>query len=128
MNNWPELRADQLLSKGFKVKQISCGETHCLLLSDDGRVHGLGKSKYGQSIIPEDIQGRIKQVSSGYTHSLLLTYDGHVISVGSNLYGQFVTKNVRRSINKRIKKVAAGGVFSALLSNDNHLYIIGGIG
>lgn len=76
---------DSLLSSGFRVKQISCGDTHCLLLSDDGRVCGLGKSKYGQSVIPDSVQGSIKQVSAGYTHSLLLAKGGHVISIGSNL-------------------------------------------
>jgi hypothetical protein len=55
-HNWGELHIDTRHSSGpimiefndLKIKKISCGRCHCLLLSSDGDIYAFGYNKFGE--------------------------------------------------------------------------------
>jgi alpha-tubulin suppressor-like RCC1 family protein len=128
---------------GKKIKQVSAGGLHSLLLAEDGTVfsfgsNGLGASGQGTTsgntliatpINTTNLTGKtIAEVSAGSVHSLLLAEDGTVFSFGRNTDGQtglgtvfsnttiatpIVTTNL---VNKRVIGIAAGDSYSLLLT------------
>jgi alpha-tubulin suppressor-like RCC1 family protein len=85
------------------ITQIAAGNSHSLLLSDDGTVYSFGSNSGGRTglgtadggtlvatpIDTTNLEGRsIKQVAAGVLHSLLLADDGTAFSFGCNGMGQ----------------------------------------
>ena len=80
--------------------QISAGNSHSLVLCDDGSVHGFGANFIGQlglghntdqftpQFIPMPLDARPCQISAGSIHSLILCDDGSVYGFGYNHSGQ----------------------------------------
>ena len=84
--------------------QVSSGEGHCLILTEDGRVLGVGDNYYSQMGNMFNKQGgkihfpeveelkdlpRIKQVQAGFRYSLCLSEDGQVHGTGTVDKSQF---------------------------------------
>lgn len=83
---------------GLKIKQISAGAVHSLLLAEDGSVYSFGENTAGRlglgpggnsqipiptPIVASNFAGKnIIQVQAGEWHSLLLADDGTVFSFG----------------------------------------------
>jgi alpha-tubulin suppressor-like RCC1 family protein len=107
--DWPDNSAfvateiDASNLAGRKIKQVSAGLSHNLILADDGTVFSFGSNASGATgmgvstgstpiATPIDatyLQGKkIKQVSAGGELSLLLAEDGTVFSFGDNQAGQ----------------------------------------
>ena len=88
---------------GSKIKAISCGFLHYLILDENGIVYSFGSNLHSAlgrdtelrySITPTEINGvnlngsKIKAISSGVYHSIILDENGVVYSFGVNNYGQ----------------------------------------
>ena len=134
-----QLNAEHQISNVF---QISIGETHLLILKDDGTVYSSGYNDYGQlgignndnkdqeTLIP--YFNNIIKVAAGYDHSLILNDDGRVYSFGNNEYGQlglgnYENKNIPMLIPGVINiiDIACGLGSSLLLNNKGQVYSFG---
>ncbi|KAJ3701767.1 hypothetical protein LUZ61_005472 [Rhynchospora tenuis] len=85
--------------QGLKIKQIACGDSHCLAVSIDGQVRSWGRNQNGQlglgttedSLIPQIIQAfegiSVKMVAAGAEHTAAVTEDGELYGWGWGRYG-----------------------------------------
>lgn len=84
---------------GVKIKQIACGDSHCLAVSMDGNVVSWGRNQNGQlglgtsedSLVPQKIQAfegiSVKMVAAGAEHSAAVTEAGELYGWGWGRYG-----------------------------------------
>ncbi|KAL2936214.1 Ultraviolet-B receptor UVR8 [Bienertia sinuspersici] len=84
---------------GIKIKQIACGDSHCLAVTMDGEVASWGRNQNGQIgigttedvLVPQKIttfQGTpVKMVAAGAEHSAAVTEAGEVYGWGWGRYG-----------------------------------------
>ncbi|KAK9292355.1 hypothetical protein L1049_020321 [Liquidambar formosana] len=84
---------------GLKIKQIACGDSHCLALTVEGEVQSWGRNQNGQlglgttedSLVPQKIQAfqgvSIKMVAAGAEHTAAVTEDGELYGWGWGRYG-----------------------------------------
>ena len=86
------------------IKQVSCGRSHTLCLSDDGKVFSLGNNSFGQCGRPiiedenyfgskrvhhiEGLASNLKQIECGQDHSFFLTDTGELYACGWGADGQ----------------------------------------
>lgn len=93
------------------IESLSCGDTHSMALSRDGKVYAWGAAAFGQLGIPVDEKKlpinnegiiyapmpyqvkaidnkRIIAISCGEAHSLVLASSGHLYSFGAYGCGQ----------------------------------------
>ncbi|KAK6324952.1 hypothetical protein J4Q44_G00042940, partial [Coregonus suidteri] len=70
-----------------KIRALSCGDSHAVLLSEEGRVLCLDKDNIPRPL--ENLCNRqVTQVACGDQHSISLTQDGQVFTWGQNTSGQ----------------------------------------
>lgn len=96
----PELR-------DLRFVKVSGTYNHCLAITDDGLVYGIGSNYNGQLGIPKkelkdetkfalirSLQNyRIVSCSAGFSHSLFISDDGKLFGCGLNSYGQLFLKS-----------------------------------
>nr|XP_029529416.1 probable E3 ubiquitin-protein ligase HERC3 isoform X1 [Oncorhynchus nerka] len=70
-----------------RIRALSCGDSHAVLLSEEGRVLCLDKANI-LSPLGNLCNRQITQVACGDQHSILLTQDGQVFTWGQNTSGQ----------------------------------------
>jgi alpha-tubulin suppressor-like RCC1 family protein len=85
---------------GAKAAQVSLGQQHTVLLTDDGEVLCCGVGEYGRqgtghsvdSLVPTSVESladeEIVQIAAGQDHTLALTASGAIFSWGRNQSGQ----------------------------------------
>lgn len=85
--------------QGLKIKQIACGDSHCLAVTIDGQVRSWGRNQNGQlglgttedSLIPQVVQAfvgiSVKMVAAGAEHTAAITEDGELYGWGWGRYG-----------------------------------------
>ena len=132
---------------GTLITQISCGNSHSLILSADGRAFSFGLNNYGQlgignlnnKNLPNLIFNSTKeifiQISAGGFHSLMLSKLGVVFSVGRNHKGQLGIGNTisisiptiirNDTFNETISKISAGDSHSLILDKSSDVYAFG---
>ncbi len=140
---------NQYLNNEF-VTDISCGDSHSLVLTNCGEVYAWGWNKFGQigngcnynQLIPIKVKGfnneRVVMISCGSFHSMALTECGHVYSWGYNVCGQLGIGNTVNSnepklvgvidenkCNVFIEKISCSEFHSLLLSSDGNIYAFG---
>lgn len=79
-----------------KVKSVSAGGSHSMILKEDGTLWATGNNKYGQlgtgdmvSISkPVQVATEVASVSAGKDHTVIVKKDGTVWGTGSGFYGQ----------------------------------------
>lgn len=84
-----------------RVKQVSCGMKHTLLLTEDGSVYATGQNTHGELGIPQSFSNsdsfvrikalkdhKIVRIAAGQHHSVFLAEDGSVFACGINQHGQ----------------------------------------
>ncbi|KAL5993130.1 Ultraviolet-B receptor uvr8 [Asimina triloba] len=101
---------------GLKIKQIACGDSHCLAVTmdgqdisvkmiaagaehtaavtEDGDLYGWGWGRYGNlglgdrndRLVPEKVSAA--EISGGWRHSMAVTSDGKLYGWGWNKFGQ----------------------------------------
>ena len=130
------------------IVQLSCGNSHCLALTTDGKVYGWGSNKFGQigcgkgkgdkitSPLHLDIfpQFPVKTIYCSDNQSYALTIDGLVYSWGSNYYS-FLGHELDRSecvyepkriLNiPKIIRVCHSSTGSYFLTNEKQIYFCG---
>lgn len=84
---------------GLKIKQIACGDSHCLAVTVEGEVQSWGRNQNGQlglgntedALVPQKIQAfqgvSIKMVAAGAEHTAAVTEDGELYGWGWGRYG-----------------------------------------
>ncbi|KZV19038.1 hypothetical protein F511_08466 [Dorcoceras hygrometricum] len=85
--------------RGLQIKQIACGDSHCLAVTMEGELHSWGRNQNGQlglgntedSLVPrkvEAFQGKaIKMFAAGAEHTVAVTEDGELYGWGWGRYG-----------------------------------------
>ncbi|KAK2656331.1 hypothetical protein Ddye_009383 [Dipteronia dyeriana] len=85
--------------QGLRIKQIACGDSHCLAVTMEGEVQSWGRNQNGQlglgttedSLVPQKIQAfqgvSIKMVAAGAEHTVAVTEDGDIYGWGWGRYG-----------------------------------------
>ncbi|XP_058089879.1 ultraviolet-B receptor UVR8 isoform X3 [Magnolia sinica] len=85
--------------QGLKIKQIACGDSHCLAVTMDGEVQSWGRNQNGQlglgttedSLVPQKIQAfqgiAVKMIAAGAEHTAAVTEDGDLYGWGWGRYG-----------------------------------------
>ncbi|CAG2161697.1 unnamed protein product [Oppiella nova] len=137
-----------------KVRDISCGNSHTLVLTREGRVYGFGRNGLGQlgdnSLVDRSTPVAIHlpqeltfvSVCCGKNHSLALTDTGRVYMWGYSGFGQLgrpmdvnISGSVKPFVNKpeqlislndvMITKAQCGPNNTLLLSSEGHIYSFG---
>jgi alpha-tubulin suppressor-like RCC1 family protein len=135
-----------------KIISVSCGTSHTVLLSEDGKhIWTFGNNRYGQlglednldKNVPTEIQReedvKIISVSCGGFHTVLLSDDDRIWTFGDNFYGQlghgdieerYVPTEIQRNINGlhkdvRIIDISCGSKHTVLLSDDGGIWTFG---
>jgi alpha-tubulin suppressor-like RCC1 family protein len=146
------LPINQVLVKE-RVKQISCGKEHILILSESKKMYSLGIGTKGQlghgkiencfdePILVNTFEHKISAISAGGWHSGAIDENGSCFMWGWNSEGQvgvvndenvFITKPTRivliddlTSKELKFKKLSLGSRHSALVDMQNNLYVFG---
>lgn len=85
-----------------RIKKVAAGDNHCLFLTEDGFVYGMGNN----------------------TDSQLLIYNkNHELKRGNVLVPTLLLWFVE--CNVRVKDIACAGCFSAFVTTDDELYTVG---
>ncbi|PQQ02675.1 ultraviolet-B receptor UVR8 [Prunus yedoensis var. nudiflora] len=84
---------------GLRIRQIACGDSHCLAVTMEGEVQSWGRNQNGQlglgttedSLVPQKIQAfqgiSVKMVAAGAEHTAAVTEDGSLYGWGWGRYG-----------------------------------------
>ncbi|KVH87985.1 Regulator of chromosome condensation 1/beta-lactamase-inhibitor protein II, partial [Cynara cardunculus var. scolymus] len=85
--------------QGLRIRQIACGDSHCLAVTMEGEVQSWGRNQNGQlglgttedSLVPQKIEAfqgvTIKMVAAGAEHTVAITEDGELYGWGWGRYG-----------------------------------------
>ncbi|KAJ3438365.1 hypothetical protein M0812_17551 [Anaeramoeba flamelloides] len=134
-------RGENTFTLPSKIQEIKAGTHHFIILTQDGKVYGLGKSDKGQCGSnnneikkPSEIVWftenniSIKQIACGFTSSYFITKENKLYSLGDNTYGA-LGKNHGNSktplhVADNVKRVFADNVSCHFLyiTNDGDLY------
>ncbi|ETA82222.1 RCC1 domain-containing protein [Youngiibacter fragilis] len=94
-----------------KVKAISVGGSHTLILTEKGAIFAWGSNARSQLDIPPIPEGETAvDIAAGTSHSIALTDKGTVLLWGSNDFGQTETPGFPQG--EVIQDVSAGDTFS----------------
>jgi len=95
------------------VVAVSGGDSHSLVLQNDGTITGWGDDSYGQIDIPSGLSD-VMAISAGGWHNLALQEDGTVVAWGSDIYGE---TDVPAGLTN-VVSIATGWSHSLALRND----------
>ncbi|KAD6795539.1 hypothetical protein E3N88_06435 [Mikania micrantha] len=85
--------------QGIQIRQIACGDSHCLAVTMEGEVQSWGRNQNGQlglgttedSLVPQKIEAfqgiTVKMVAAGAEHTVAITEDGELYGWGWGRYG-----------------------------------------
>lgn len=133
--------------KNNKPANISCGDEHSVLVTENGKLYVFGSNMYGQLGIgsenvistPRYVKAlrseKVKLTACGRNHTLICTVQGKVYSSGWNSEGQLGLGDTteRASFHEipffnsqyKIKQLSAGSNTSAALTVDGKLFMWG---
>ncbi|XP_040194054.1 X-linked retinitis pigmentosa GTPase regulator [Rana temporaria] len=133
--------------KNNKPANISCGDEHSVLVTENGKLYVFGSNMYGQLGIgsenvistPRCVKAlrseKVKLTACGRNHTLICTVQGKVYSSGWNSEGQLGLGDTteRASFHEisffnsqyKIKQLSAGSNTSAALTVDGKLFMWG---
>ncbi|XP_064600028.1 probable E3 ubiquitin-protein ligase HERC4 isoform X2 [Liolophura sinensis] len=132
---------------GQKVIQVSCGECHSLVLTNDSRVFTWGSNSFGQLGIGKNRSGQkspqlldclkgipMRMITAGANHSCVLSLSGALFVWGKNSFGQLGVNDQKdrhfptlcKSLRSlKVMYVACGGDHTAVLSEDGGVFTFG---
>lgn len=132
--------------QGLKIKQIACGDSHCLAVTTNGEVHSWGRNQNGQlglgstedSLIPVKIEAfkgiPIKMIAAGAEHTAAVTENGDLYGWGWGRYGnlglgdrndRLIPERVSSSQDQLMVSVACGWRHTITVSSSGNLYTYG---
>lgn len=131
------------------ISAVSCGQHHCLALSQTGKIFVWGDNKFGQLGLDPKVQlavykpqelslpaeigfrGSPSSIMTGWTHSVVLTDEAELINWGRNTYGQLGSDGKARSSSwhpsslkfcERIKQVVVGSEHNLALTETGNIF------
>ncbi|KAK4772652.1 hypothetical protein SAY86_014427 [Trapa natans] len=129
---------------GLQIKQIACGDSHCLAVTMEGEVQSWGRNQNGQlglgtvedSLLPQKMHAfkgvRIKMVAAGAEHTAAVTEDGELYGWGWGRYGNLGLgdRNDRLlpekvNVVEKMVMVACGWRHTISVSASGELYTFG---
>nr|XP_027077442.1 ultraviolet-B receptor UVR8-like isoform X1 [Coffea arabica] len=131
---------------GLKIKQIACGDSHCLAVTMEGEVQSWGRNQNGQlglgttedSLVPQKIgafQGvPVRMVAAGAEHTAAVTEDGELYGWGWGCYGnlglgdrndRLIPEKVSAVEGEKMILVACGWRHTISVSSSGDLYTYG---
>eukprot|EP00252_Welwitschia_mirabilis_P003499 TRINITY_DN13557_c0_g1_i1.p1 TRINITY_DN13557_c0_g1~~TRINITY_DN13557_c0_g1_i1.p1 ORF type:complete len:436 (+),score=82.89 TRINITY_DN13557_c0_g1_i1:975-2282(+) len=132
--------------QGLRIKQISCGDSHCLAVTDDGVVQSWGRNQNGQlglgdtedCLVPQKIEffkgTAVKMVAAGAEHTVAVTEDGELYGWGWGRYGnlgladrndRLVPEQVASITEEKFSMVACGWRHTIAVSDSGSLFTYG---
>ncbi|KAL1814080.1 hypothetical protein ACET3Z_024145 [Daucus carota] len=131
---------------GMRIKQIACGDSHCLAVSMEGEVQSWGRNQNGQlglgtiedSLVPQKVQAfqgiAVKMVAAGAEHTVAITEDGELYGWGWGRYGnlglgdrndRLVPEKVTTVDGDKMVLVACGWRHTISVTSSGGLYTYG---
>ncbi|KAG6595606.1 Ultraviolet-B receptor UVR8, partial [Cucurbita argyrosperma subsp. sororia] len=131
---------------GLRIRQIACGDSHCLAVTMEGEVQSWGRNQNGQlglgttedALVPQKIQAfqgiSIKMVAAGAEHTAAVTEDGELFGWGWGRYGnlglgdrndRLVPQKVSSVDDDKMVMVACGWRHTISVSSSGGLYTYG---
>ncbi|KAJ4964842.1 hypothetical protein NE237_016691 [Protea cynaroides] len=131
--------------QGVMIKQIACGDSHCLAITMEGEVQSWGRNQNGQlglghtedSLVPQKIeafQGLVKMIAAGAEHTAAITEDGQLYGWGWGRSGnlglgdrndRLVPHRVSAVDGQKMVLVACGWRHTIAVSSSGGLYTYG---
>ncbi|KAF7016585.1 hypothetical protein CFC21_030166 [Triticum aestivum] len=132
--------------QGIKIKQLACGDSHCLAVTMAGEVLSWGRNQNGQlglgttedSLLPQTIQAfegiSVNMIAAGAEHTAAVTEDGEIYGWGWGRYGnlglgdrndRFVPEKVSSVEGEKMVLVACGWRHTITVSSSGSLYTYG---
>ncbi|KAL3630244.1 Ultraviolet-B receptor uvr8 [Castilleja foliolosa] len=132
--------------QGLRIKQIACGDSHCLAVTMEGEVQSWGRNQNGQlglgttddSLVPRKIEAfqgiSVKMVAAGAEHTAAVTEDGELYGWGWGRYGnlglgdrddRLVPGKVLTVEGEKMVLVACGWRHTISVSSSGSLYTYG---
>ena len=129
----------QIITNTDNIKSVYCGESHTIILKNDGTLWGCGNNNCGQLGLGNTsnrktftkITDNVKSVDCGYEHTVIFKNDGTLWGCGNNSSSQLglekdtsnKTTFTKITINvDNIKSVYCGSYHSFILKNDGTLW------
>ncbi|KAM7529011.1 hypothetical protein LguiB_032421 [Lonicera macranthoides] len=131
---------------GLQIRQIACGDSHCLAVTMEGEVQSWGRNQNGQlglgtiedSLVPQKIESfkgvSVKMVAAGAEHTAAVTVDGEIYGWGWGRYGnlglgdrndRLVPEKVSVGDGEKMVLVACGWRHTISVSSSGGLYTYG---
>ncbi|CAM6119340.1 unnamed protein product [Calypogeia fissa] len=131
---------------GLQIKQIACGDSHCLAITADGDVHSWGRNQNGQLglghdedvLVPRKVSAfegiAVKMLAAGAEHTAAVTENGKLYGWGWGRYGnlglgdrndRLVPGEVASVPGERFSLVACGWRHTIAVSDSGNLYTFG---
>lgn len=131
---------------GLRIRQIACGDSHCLAVTMEGEVQSWGRNQNGQlglgttedSLVPQKIEAfqgvSVKMVAAGAEHSAAVTVDGEIYGWGWGRYGnlglgdrndRLVPEKVSTVVGEKMVLVACGWRHTISACSRGGLYTYG---
>ena len=123
------------------IKSVYCGNSHTIILKNDGTLWGCGQNSSGQLgledtnvktvfTIIDSNPGNIKSICCGDAHTLILQNDGTLWGCGRNAEGQLglgdkTGRTTFTKIANDVKSVYCGQYYTLILKNDGTLWSCG---
>ncbi|PWA92826.1 regulator of chromosome condensation (RCC1) family protein [Artemisia annua] len=132
--------------QGLRIRQIACGDSHCLAVTMEGEVQSWGRNQNGQlglgtiedSLVPQRIEAfqgiTVKMVAAGAEHTAAITEDGDLYGWGWGRYGNLglgdrkdrnIPEKVSVITGEKMVQVACGWRHTISVSSSGDLYTYG---
>ncbi|KAF6170563.1 hypothetical protein GIB67_031971 [Kingdonia uniflora] len=132
--------------QGVIIRQIACGDSHCLAVTMEGEVQSWGRNQNGQlglgttedSLVPQKIQAfqgiSVKMIAAGAEHTAAITENGELYGWGWGRYGnlglgdrndRLVPQKVSAINGQQMIQVACGWRHTISVSSSGGLYTYG---
>lgn len=125
------------LPAGCKAKKICFGLRHTCILTDNGLLLLLGKSKWiqkeamqtvthaGIDFYSPELAEKITDVASGENHVVVRLEKGSIICIGDNKFGQSANGADLNACKRSVVKLDSGWSHSGYLTNVGQVYLWG---
>ena len=123
----------------FKVKDISCGFDHFIVLAENGDMYGIGNNSYGQLGSKnfdktvstfQKIDSNVKTAAAGRRHTIYIKNDGSLYVLGDNRWVKFSSTAEEKlttplKLGTGFKFVSTGQHNALAINNSGDLYYLG---
>ncbi|MCL2753269.1 MAG: hypothetical protein FWE44_03875 [Defluviitaleaceae bacterium] len=129
----------EILPTMQNIADVSVGEDHVMILTQDGRVYTWGRNNRGQlgngtnADSPSElvfVMDNVIHISAGHSHNLAITANGTLYAWGNNQFGRLGTGNVVNAntpvaVLQNVNTAVAGVNHSMAVTNDGRLWAWG---